>query len=707
MIELYILVTLGAVGYIMNAATSKKAGVQSYKVSKHNIPSVTSAHADAAAAKKAARMYDRSKAPVKTGVISKNFAIEKDEHMAKKVRLLTGEYVDRSEFVHSNPTPYFGGRIRQNLDPDANSTRLEMFTGTGEGALYKQKCEVGSFFDTTKNVGNVNGLGNKDDFYKDRMVAPRVRNNETPFDKVMVGPGVNKGYSAAPSGGYQQFDMQDIVMPKCVDELRVANKPKMTFEGRTVDGMKAKMRGDVGVFEKNRPDRFYEQTSDHYFRTTGARLKPTEIPEFNVKATHRIDTTTEYAGIATHAGAKRRAAEPGVKQTSRYQLGEFGLRNTALQWTGKGERDDYGKSKIHVYANERDITTTRVYQGNLTSLVKAIVAPVADLLKDTKKEEFVDNPRHFGNMSAQMPEKPAVYDPNDVARATIKETTIHESINGNLKGNEKLTIYDPNDVARTTIKETLVHDDTDRGTLTGPKQLFVYDPDEVAKTTGRETLEAMDHTMNMAGGARKGTIYDPDDVTKTTMKETLVDRVRDGNIDRMEGTGDYNTTDYDPRLTQKQFLSDSDYYGAAGHDMGEGYVTNEHSAKNTQKQFLSDGDYYGAAAASTDKKQKSYVDMYNAYISASQESLLDGRAPTTSGAKTYITGDSISLGHRKQEASAVVLNNVERVASTISAADEAGFTRFKKHYGVDDRLDPSLLKAYHDNPYTKPLNSVA
>ena len=751
MIELYFLVTLAAIGFMVNTTQNKKT-VVSYKnkLPKSSIPSVNNiydAHfykqSEAITANKVKKMFDASSNPVKTGVISRDFAYEKDQHMAKKVKSLTGEYIDETSFLNKNVQPYFGGRMRQNLDPHANSTRLEAFTGNSQDSLYKQKCEVASFFDTTKDVTNVNGMGNQDDFYRDRMVVSRVRNNETPVEKVYVGPGLNKGYDSKPTGGFQQFDAQDYAKPKCVDELRAANKPKMTFEGRTLDGMKSKMRGDIGKVDKNRPDTYFIQTEDMLLKTTGARLKPSEIPVFNVKHTNRVDTTTEYTGTAISANAKARVADPNVRQTNKYQYGEYGLRNAALQMLGKGERDDFGKSKIMVFANERDITTTRVYQGNLTSLIKAIVAPVTDLFKDTKKDEFVDNPRHFGNMNAQFPDKPTMYDPNDTARTTIKETmvhesingnlkgaekttiydpndtarttlketTVHESINGNLRGDKKLTIYDPNDIARTTIKETMIHDEIGTGTLTGAKQLFVYDPDEIAKRTMRETLERMEYEMNLSGGAKKGTIYDPDDSARTTMKETLEDAARDGNIDRVEGMGDYNTTDFDPRKTQKQFVSDNDYYGTATRNQGEGYQTNEFDAKNTQKQFLSDIEYYGNAEASTDKKQKSYEDMYNANISSGQESLIYGREPTNSGKKEYVTGDSITLGHRKQEcdiASQRVLNNIDKINSSHYAdLEENGITRMKKEYGRDDRLDPSLLKAYLENPYTKPLNSVA
>ena len=52
------------------------------------------------------------------------------------------------------------------------------------------------------------------------------------------------------------------------------------------------------------------------------------------------------------------------------------------------------------------------------------------------------------------PKKLTVYDPNDIARTTIKETNIHDNRAGNMSGPNKITVHDPNDIARTTIKET-------------------------------------------------------------------------------------------------------------------------------------------------------------------------------------------------------------------------------------------------------------
>ena len=49
------------------------------------------------------------------------------------------------------------------------------------------------------------------------------------------------------------------------------------------------------------------------------------------------------------------------------------------------------------------------------------------------------------NVNMKSRQRGVAYDPNDVARTTIKETNIDNNHSGNLKGPIKLTTYDPND----------------------------------------------------------------------------------------------------------------------------------------------------------------------------------------------------------------------------------------------------------------------
>lgn len=686
MIELYILGTLSAMGYLLNKSSSSVT-TNSKAVNKNEIPSMDTIYSanhfekvKAIEERKAAKVFEMAKNPKKTNVISKNYGSMKGDEFASanKIRSLSGDYIDAEQFTHNNMVPFFGGNVKQNIGDGSSKTILENYTGVGE--LFQNKKEQASMYDKSKDFGYVNGMDNKDDFYRERMVESRNKNNVLPVPQIRVGPGVGKGYDAGPTGGFHQFDAQDIAMSyyKPVDDLRTANKPKTTFEGRTIDGQKGKNRGQAPNLVKNRVETFYEKNPDMLFKTTGAYTKPADIPEFNVKTTNRLETTREEMGNAGVAVSRRRLDEEHVKPTSRQQLKEFGVRNTALNSYGKADKDDFGKSKILVYNNERDITTTRVYQGNVTSLIKAIVAPLQDVIRVNKKEHGVDNPRHFGNMSAQVPDKP--------------------------------TMYDPNDIARTTIKETLLHDEMGTGTMTGPKKLAVYDPDEIAKRTLRETLESMDYEMNIGGGTYKGVVYDPDDPARTTMKETLVEETHDANIDRLEGLGAY-VNDYLAKNTQKQFVSDNDYIGIANNEKGDAYKTTKYDARNVQKQFLSDNDYYGVSTSSYNKKATSSEDIQNAVITERKEVTLFNREPTKEGKKIANGGECVNLGVKKIDCDTTTIRatgNADRIINQlVQDRTDINFTRDKSYQQIpDNRNDPALLRAFLENPYTQSLTSV-
>lgn len=795
MIEVYVLLTLSALGYLLNKSSNSTSdsGTKKDTLELNDVPSMKNIYeskhydkTDNILRQRAKEKHKASFKPKQSGVISYNYDLIKDENEnEEQIMSLSGEYLQKNDFIHNNMKPYYGGTIRQNMDDNANRMVLENFTGITD--IQKNKCETKAFGDVTRNMGFVNGTQHSLEFIQDRMVIPTLRNNEFPIPQIHVGRGLGDGFSAAPKGGFHQFENQDYAREKCVDELRTKRNPnskalgisdvgKETYAGRTVDGLKTGLRGEVGTFAKNRVETFYEQTPDMLFKTTGANLKPTKQGEFNVKETNRLTTTREHTGGAIGVGRLARKADPNVRKPTRQQFRGPEMGGAALGGFGVGTKYDHGKSRILVYNNERDVTSTRVYQGNLTSLIKAVIAPLEDMIKITKKQHTVDNPRHFGNMNAQFPRKATIYDPNDVARATIKETTIHDAILGNLrgnekgtiydpddiarttlkettlhdailgnlkgneklttydpndiakttikettihdailgnlKGNEKLTIYDPNDVARTTIKETLIHDENGTGTVTGPRQLYVYDPEEVAKKTIRETLDRMDYEMNLSANVFKGTAYDPSDVARKTTKETTVDKNRlYGNIDAWAKGGGYETNEWDAKTTQKEFISDNDYFGSAMRDVGEGYITNKYDAKDTQKQFLSDIEYYGGANACEDKKQMSYENMYNATITENKEVTLFGRKPTQSGAKVF--NDCVNMAEpRKRECDNKMerlSNNRDRIQNDISLLDEASITRSRRTFDIemDDRLDPIILSAFKQNPFTQPLDSVA
>ena len=717
--------TMAAIGYILNKTQDQKRIPQitaSYpdteRPSMNNIYNSTySDETLRVTAQKAQNQFMKSKNVGKTN---------------DKVMSMNGTYMDRTNFTHNNMVPFFGGTIKQNVDKFTNSHILLNHNGTDD--LYKSKAEVKSFYDQCQNIDNIQGSENNTEYMLQNIVKPIARNNDFPIPQVHVGPGINRGFTSKPTGGYQQLDVQELILPKTVDELRVADKPKTTFAGVVVDGLKASVRGDLGIVNKNKPDTFYEQTPDMWLKTTGAHVKPMSVPEQLVKDTNRQDASMEYIGSAFGKEKVKRTKDSSVRMARRPILEHFDLGNVSLSLQGIKDKDDYGKANILVYENERDVTSTRVYQGNLTTIIKSMINPITDMIKVTKKEDTINNPRHFGNMSIQIPEKATIYDPNDVARTTLKEQLIHDSTTGNLKGHEKLTIYDPNDVARTTLKEQLIHD-SKTGNLKGKEKLTIYDPNDVARTTLKEQL-IHDNVINNLHGPTRLTVYDPDDVARTTVRdttdniqtslnlkghigsqkysdekaratlaETLIDLNRDGNPERgVLLAGDaYDYVDWKIKMTQKQYLSDNDYYGGAQNDKGGGYITNEYDARHTQKEVLSDNDFYGIATANERKQPISTDDITHMTTKPNIESVLFNRDPTQTGNKTFNAAEYINLINRKNECDIKTVRetpNAERVYNEIPSTDELEITKMKKDYRQYDneRLDVSILKATLDNP---------
>ena len=68
---------------------------------------------------------------------------------------LSGETINREGF-HNNMVPFFRGQVKQNISSDVHNSRLEAFTGVGEG-IRPRKKEVKSFFDISRNMSHPNG----------------------------------------------------------------------------------------------------------------------------------------------------------------------------------------------------------------------------------------------------------------------------------------------------------------------------------------------------------------------------------------------------------------------------------------------------------------------------------------------------------------------------------------------------------------------
>lgn len=405
---------------------------------------------------------------------------------------LTGEKMDDSKLKHNNMDPFF---IKKTQNTNIDNYIIDNDKSVNN--LYNNKREISrdNFFSPDKNIDNINGASFQYEVLKNRKNESvlNLNNNVFPIDQIRVGPGLDDGFNDKGMGGFHDYNTNIFAKPKNIDELRFdSNQKQKTF---AVDYQAPKIdigqRGIVNPPSKNKPERVYEQTADNFFKTTGSVLKDTNRPIENLKATNKQDSHIDYAG------------------------------NVKLTKGGVSEEDTYNKKSYTIYDNERKTTECKTVMNNTTSIIKAIVAPILDGVKLSKKQYTIDAARETGGNVSSEVNKATVYDPvNHIAKTTVKETTVHDSQNTNLKGNDG-TYSALHDDAKTTVKETIIHD-SQMLNLKGTVEETYKNYDDVMKTTVKETTPTTDNIRNIGPTVYRTYVYNPDEVAKTTVKETTI-----------------------------------------------------------------------------------------------------------------------------------------------------------------------------------------
>jgi hypothetical protein len=233
---------------------------------------------------------------------------------------------------HANMVPFFGAKVTQNMRTDATQSILDTFSGTGSD--YFQKREVASMYDVVPGQGNPFGNANESDFYQSRQVAGMNMKNVSPIERTYVAPGINDGYTNLGSGGYQQFnEAQQYAKPRTTDEMRTANKPKLTYDKPVIPGSHFITEpGLQAPVNKNRPDTFNiltdEKTGEltHLNTAVGAQVAPAAFPQQLLKEQNRETTSIEYYGQVgsdvTLASYVRSFTEP-FEQFMKLTVGEW------------------------------------------------------------------------------------------------------------------------------------------------------------------------------------------------------------------------------------------------------------------------------------------------------------------------------------------------------------------------------------------------
>jgi hypothetical protein len=417
-----------------------------------------------------------------------------------------------------------------------------------------------------------------------------------------------------------------------------------------------------------------------------------------------------------------------------------------------------GRPKGIAY-DPNDVPRTTIKESNIhnnhsgmlqnTGASRGVAYDPNDIARTTIKETNIHN-NHSGMLQNTGASRGVAYDPSDTARTTIKETNIHNNHSGMLQntGSSRGIAYDPNDIARTTIKETNIHNNHS-GMLqnTGSSRGVAYDPNDVARTTIKETNIHNNHSgMLQNTGASRGVVYDPNDVPKTTMKQTTSNNKRKANINN-SGKGNYVKNTDKAKRTTKETTMAHNVMGIATEGRGDGYLVRgvqapetirektsveyegiaqgsqlgayevtDATAPNTNRQFTSDTEYFGGAGNDgVNEKPMSYEDVYNAEIKAIRSEQDRGYMPNPGGVNEVISSDKLNLTTKKiGDIQNQYLNErgvqANKVYNSIPQMTNCNLTQEKEivpNEPLANRINPDILDAFLENPYTQSLGSWA
>lgn len=415
------------------------------------------------------------------------------------INLLTGLPYEES---HNNMVPFFGGNMKQNIETFSNQSLLD--NRSGNTSTFKHKTELASLYD--KAPENIYGAPVfTTQVNTDRYIPSLYRQNERALEPERI---------SAPISGTINNPLNPVLGAKTVNELRPGNKPKETYEGRTIAGQRGEVRGIQPEVLKRRPDTYYEQVSpDQLFKGPGAYVAPKLIEDYstNLKSSSRQSYNMEYYGginngnlnktiqrINTDSGIdnSNELAESLFQAPKRQNFNNDFARNMSGNILEKST-NDYGKSSMVQYESQRSTTEDKQQLLNANRSSIGLAIRPQDDIKNTLKQTTI-NANNSGYIKT-------TFDKNSTntyhtgisdmtAKQTHKQTLVDNKYIGQIQKESGMGYLVNEYEAKTTGKEIITN-----------KSDFTPNPNMNRESTSRfkySNLEIKDDKETLLGGQR-------------------------------------------------------------------------------------------------------------------------------------------------------------------------------------------------------------
>jgi hypothetical protein len=487
---------------------------------------------------------------------------------------MTYGIVKPEQFTHNNMQPNFkqrgAGLLRSEKAGDINQRKMELFIGANNRDDYKPKRESGQRFDPITNMKDQNGLPVMTDFYEGRYIPGTERRNERPFQPIKVTPGIGLGPNGIANFASGVGDTSR-VLPRTTDEIRQANKPKLSYEGVVVQGQKGSHSAVIGKTVQKRAPLYRELGSTHelektFFETPAPRIVGKFDPN-TLGSNNRGVKKTGRFGPGQHVATKNtiNSMREKHKQTNKQSYLHAEPRNIQLVDSLKPNAN-YESFTPNITQRGQE---TKHYGGvNHSESRKSYTVDLVNITPEITKRNIHEENNRAGHVITGDLHKGQYFDPSNITKTTHRTVNNLFDRNGNTTGEtQNKHYYDENDIAKQT--QRTVNNLFDRsGNTTGETQnKHYYNENDIAKQTQRTVNNLFDRTGNTTGETLNKHYYNENDIAKLTQRTIKNKYDRAG----VATTGDkqigqyYNPSD----ITKITNRTVKNLFDRAGHTTGD------------------------------------------------------------------------------------------------------------------------------------------
>ena len=590
--------------------------------------------------------YDNPSDPVSMNNVNEKTGNQNARYQLERQMALDGGYspfqnsdmtygiTNMENFTHNNMVPFYGKGKGYGYDPvreqqieNYNKTKIDNFTGTLDNPAWKRKQEQGAMFSPILGLTNPYGQPVMTQFYESRYIPGKERRNELPFQQQRITPGLNLGYNEIGRQGYRDTYR---VMPKTVDELRPANKPKVSYKGVIINGMKGSRGPVLGEIKKRKPVTFKEYSvkdlipgvGDYRAQRITGHIDPNLMASVNRGTNDKmiIGTTKFFKDLPILESMKAKVrtavkqnylhAEP--RSVNLAHIAEKGRPNDAATTQAKMtqravlNKNEYfgplGNKEIekgYAFSTKDNIPddTMRSIYGNVdragvvgnAQIGQSYLHNTQNAIPDANMRNIHQDAERYGHVgNAQLNQAYAYNNKNAVPDANMRN--IHQDVDrygqiGNAQLNQAYAYNNKNAIPDANMRN--IHQDVDRYGHVGNAQLnqpYIYDvknaiPDANMRDVHQDT-DRYGHIGNTQ--LNQPYVYDvKNNILDPTMRDVHQDTDRYGHIGNTQLNQAYafNNKNAIPDQNMRNVHQDVDRYGHVGNNqLNQGYMYNNQNA---------------------------------------------------------------------------------------------------------------------------------